>query len=414
LKRWAIEVFLEVSYYPKKEPAMTHQDECPAINDLTALLIEHGPDAFSTALATFLNHAMHIEREHVLKAESHQRTDARQGYANGFKPKSLKTRVGQIELRIPQTRNYRDENGRPFYPRALERGVRSERALTLAVAEMYVQGVSTRKVTAIVQELCGLDITSTQVSRAAAELDEQLEAWRNRPIGEITYLILDARYEKVRHDGAIVPCALLTAIGIGPDGKRSILGCSVQLSEAETHWRKFLERLVARGMHGVKLVVSDDHAGLKAARQAVLAGVPWQRCQFHLMQNAMAHVPKVAMRAEVAGDLRRVFDADEPSEAQRRLQDVVTRYQKTAPQLAAWLEENVPEALTVLRVPAAHRRRLRTTNGLERLNKEIKRRTRVATLFPNEASLLRLASAVLSEISDDWETERAYLTMEAR
>jgi transposase-like protein len=278
---------------------------------------------------------------------------------------------------------------------------------------MYVQGVSTRKVTAIVQELCGLDITSTQVSRAAAELDEQLEAWRNRPIGEITYLILDARYEKVRHDGAIVPCALLTAIGIGPDGKRSILGCSVQLSEAETHWRKFLERLVARGMHGVRLVVSDDHAGLKAARQAALAGVPWQRCQFHLMQNAMAHVPKVAMRAEVACDLRRVFDADEPSEAQRRLQDVVTRYQKTAPQLAAWLEENVPEALTVLRVPAAHRRWLRTTNGLERLNKEIKRRTRVATLFPNEASFLRLASAVLSEISDDWETERAYLTMEA-
>jgi transposase-like protein len=393
---------------------MTHQDACPAINDLTALLIEHGPDAFSTALATFLHHAMHTEREHVLKAESHQRTDARQGYANGFKPKSLKTRVGQIELRIPQTRNYPYENGRPFYPRALERGVRSERALTLAVAEMYVQGVSTRKVTAIVQELCGLDITSTQVSRAAAKLDEQLEAWRNRPIGEITYLILDARYEKVRHDGAIVPCALLTAIGIGPDGKRSILGCSVQLSEAETHWRKFLERLVARGMHGVRLVVSDDHAGLKAARQAALAGVPWQRCQFHLMQNAMAHVPEVAMRAEVAGDLRRVFDADEPSEAQRRLRDVVTRYQKTAPQLAAWLEENVPEALTVLRVPAAHRRRLRTTNGLERLNKEIKRRTRVATLFPNEASFLRLASAVLSEISDDWETERAYLTMEAR
>jgi putative transposase len=167
-------------------------------------------------------------------------------------------------------------------------------------------------------------------------------------------------------------------------------------------------------MRGVKLVVSDDHGGLKAARQAVLTGVPWQRCQFHLMRNAMAHAPKVAMRPEIAGDIRRVFDADEPAEAERRLREVVTRYKKTAPQLAAWLEENVPEALTVLRIPAAHRRRLRTTNGLERLNKEIKRRTRVATLFPNEASLLRLASAVLSEISDDWETERAYLTMEAR
>jgi len=393
---------------------MTHQDECFAIRDLVDLAIEHGPDAMAAAFAALMNHAMQIEREQVLKAESHQRTADRQGYANGFKPKTLNTRVGQVGLRIPQTRGYRDENGRPFYPKALDRGVRSERAMILAMAEMYVQGVSTRKVTAIVEELCGLEVTSTQVSRAAAELDEQLDAWRNRPIGEITYLILDTRYEKVRHDGAIRSCALLTAIGIGTDGKRSVLGCSVQLSEAEPHWRKFLESLQKRGMHGVKLVVSDDHAGLRAARQAVMAGVPWQRCQFHTIRNAMAHVPKVAMRSEVARDLRRVFDADEPAEAERRLKDVVARYQKTAPQLAAWLEQAAPEALTVLQIPAAHRRRLRTTNGLERLNKEIKRRTRVATLFPNEASLLRLASAVLSEISDDWETERAYLNMEAR
>lgn len=393
---------------------MTHQDESSAIRDLVDLAMEHGPDAMAAAFATLMNHAMQIEREQVLKAESHQRTADRQGYANGFKPKMLNTRVGQIDLRIPQTRGYRDSSGRPFYPKALDRGVRSERAMILAMAEMYVQGVSTRKVTAIVEELCGLEVTSTQVSRAAAELDEQLDAWRNRPIGEITYLILDARYEKVRHDGAIRSCALLTAIGIGTDGKRSVLGCSVQLSEAEPHWRKFLESLQKRGMHGVKLVVSDDHAGLRAARQAVMAGVPWQRCQFHTIRNAMAHVPKVAMRAEAARDLRRVFDADEPAEAERRLKDVIARYQKTAPQLAAWLEQATPEALTVLQIPTAHRRRLRTTNGLERLNKEIKRRTRVATLFPNEASLLRLASAVLSEISDDWETERAYLNMEAR
>ena len=393
---------------------MTHQDEYSAIRDLVDLAIEHGPDAMAAAFATLMNHAMQIEREQVLKAESHQRTADRQGYANGFKPKTLNTRVGQVDLRIPQTRGYRDEHGRPFYPKALDRGVRSERAMILAMAEMYVQGVSTRKVTAIVEELCGLEVTSTQVSRAAAELDEQLDAWRNRPIGEVTYLVLDARYEKIRHDGAIRSCALLTAIGIGTDGKRSVVGCSVQLSEAEPHWRKFLESLQKRGMHGVKLIVSDDHAGLRAARQAVMAGAPWQRCQFHTIRNAMAHVPKVAMRSEVARDLRRVFDADEPAEAERRLKDIVARYQKTAPQLAAWLEQAAPEAITVLMIPLAHRRRLRTTNGLERLNKEIKRRTRVATLFPNEASLLRLASAVLSEISDDWETERAYLNMEAR
>ncbi len=393
---------------------MTHQEECLVLRDLVDLAMEHGPEAMAAAFASLMNHAMQIEREQVLKAESHQRAAGRQGYANGFKPKTLNTRVGKLDLRVPQTRGYHDGNGRPFYPKALDRGVRSERAMILAMAEMYVQGVSTRKVTAIVEELCGLEVTSTQVSRAAAELDEKLDAWRNRPIGAITYLILDARYEKVRHDGAIVSCALLTAIGIGTDGKRSVLGCSVQLSEAETHWRKFMESLLKRGMHGVKLVVSDDHAGLKAARQAVMTGVPWQRCQFHTIRNAMAHVPKVAMRSEVARDLRRVFDADEPAEAERRLKDVVNRYQKTAPQLAAWLEHAIPEALTVLTIPAAHRRRLRTTNSLERLNKEIKRRTRVATLFPNEASLLRLASAVLSEISDDWETERAYLNMEAR
>jgi len=393
---------------------MTHQDERSAMRSLVELAIEHGTEAMAAAFTTLMNHAMQIEREQVLKAESHQRTADRQGYANGFKPKTMNTRVGQLELRVPQTRGYRDENGRPFYPKALDRGVRSERAMILVMAEMYVQGVSTRKVTAVVEELCGLEVTSTQVSRAAAELDEQLDAWRNRPIGEITYLVLDARYEKIRHDGAVRSCALLTAIGIGPDGKRSVLGCSVQLSEAEPHWRKFLESLLKRGMHGLRLVVSDDHSGLRAARQATLAGVPWQRCQFHTIRNAMAHVTKVAMRSEIARDLRRVFDADEPAEAERRLKDIVARYQKTAPQLAAWLEQAVPEALAVLNIPASHRRRLRTTNGLERLNKEIKRRTRVATLFPNEASLLRLASAVLSEISDDWETERAYLNMEAR
>jgi len=393
---------------------MTHQEENPVVDHVMTLLIEHGPAAMASAFATIMNLAMQIERQQALKAESHQRTDDRRGYANGFKPKTMRTRVGEVSLRIPQTRGYHDDEGRPFYPKSLERGVRSERAMTLAVAEMYVKGVSTRKVTAVVEKLCGLEVTSTQVSRAAAELDEQLSAWRNRPLGEITYLILDARYEKVRHGGAVVPCAVLTAIGVMPDGKRSVLGCSVAMSEAEPHWRKFLESLLARGMRGVKLVVSDDHAGLKAARSATLSGIPWQRCQFHTIRNAMVHAPKVSMRAEISQDLKRVFDADDDQEATRRLRQMTARYQKSAPALANWLEENVPEALTVLGCPPPHRRRLRTTNGLERLNREIKRRTRVATLFPNEASLLRLVSAVLSEISDEWETQRTYLTMETR
>lgn len=393
---------------------MTRHNDSTTLDQLMEQLIQDGPDAMAAAFTTLLNHAMRSEREQVLGAASHQRTDARRGYANGYKPKTLASRLGDLPLQVPQSRDYADEQGRPFYPSALERGVRSERALTLAIAEMYVQGVSTRKVTKVMEQLCGLEVTSTQVSRAAADLDEQLTAWRNRPLGEVRYLILDARYEKVRHGGSVVSCALLTAVGVLGDGKRCVLGCSAALSEAEVHWREFLQSLIDRGMHGVKLVVSDDHAGLKAAREATLPGVPWQRCQFHLIQNAMAYVPKVAMRSEVAQGMRRVFNADDHAEAERRLAELVEKYRDTAPRLADWLEENVPEGLTIFAFPAAHRKRLRTTNGQERLNKEIKRRTRVATLFPNEASLLRLASAVLSEISDEWETGKIYLNMEAQ
>jgi transposase-like protein len=359
------------------------------------------------AIEVLMNEAMKLQRSEALGALPYQRTADRRGYANGFKSKTVNSRLGTLKLEIPQTRDVE------FYPTVLERGERSERALKLAVAEMYVQGVSTRKVAAITAELCGLDVSSTQVSRAAVLLDEELHAWRNRPLGEAPYLILDARYEKVRHGGSVVPCAVLVAIGVSPEGTRSILGVSVSLSEAEVHWRDFLASLQDRGLHGVRYIVSDDHAGLKQARQARFAGVPWQRCQFHLAQNAMQYVPTLAMRKEVARDLRGVLDASDRSEADRQLDRIVKKYADSAPRLAAWLEENVPEALTVLGLPAAHRRKLRTTNSLERINKEIKRRTRVATLFPNEQSALRLVTAVLMEISEDWETNRTYLTMEA-
>lgn len=358
------------------------------------------------AIEILLNEAMKLQRSQALGALPYERTSERRGHANGFKPKTVHSRLGTLELEVPQTR------GVEFYPTVLERGERSERALKLAVAEMYVQGVSTRKVTAITEELCGHQVNSAQVSRAAALLDEELAAWRNRPLGEIPYLILDARYEKIRHGGSVVSCAVLVAIGVTPQGGRSILGVSVSLSEAEVHWRDFLASLQDRGLHGVRYIVSDDHAGLKQARQARFPGVPWQRCQFHLAQNAMQYVPKLAMRMEVARDLRRVLDAGDRAEADRQLGGLVKKYADDAPKLAQWLEANAPEALTVLGLPAAHRRKLRTTNMLERVNKEIKRRTRVATLFPNEQSALRLVTAVLMEISEDWETNRTYLAME--
>lgn len=385
---------------------MTRQIESTELDAVVQLLADHGFDGMAQAIETLMNEAMKLQRSEALRAGPYQRTADRRGHANGFKPKTVASRLGKLELQVPQTR------GVEFYPTVLERGERSERALKLAVAEMYVQGVSTRKVAAITAELCGLEVNSTQVSRAAALLDEELQAWRSRPLGEFSYLILDARYEKIRHGGSVVSCAVLVAIGVTPEGGRSILGVSVSLSEAEVHWREFLASLQDRGLHGVRYIVSDDHAGLKQARAARFAGVPWQRCQFHLAQNALHYVPTLAMRGELARDLRSVLDASDRNEADRQLGQLVKKYAQAAPKLAVWLEANVPESLTVLSLPAAHRRKLRTTNSLERINKEIKRRTRVATLFPNEQSALRLVTAVLMEISEDWETNRTYLTME--
>lgn len=387
---------------------MTRREESTAFDQIVSLVAEQGTEAMAAAFVTILELAMKAEREQTLGAAPYQRTDERRGYANGFKPKTIDTRLGRLTVQVPKARGV--EGG--FYPSALEKGVRSERALKLAIAEMYVQGVSTRKVRTIMEELCGLDVSSTQVSRAAQELDAELEAWRIRPLGQIVYLILDARYEKVRHAGTVVSCAVLSAIGVTADGRRAILGVGCRLSEAEVHWRDFMRSLVERGMHGVKLVVSDDHEGLRAAREAVFPGVPWQRCQFHLMQNAFGWAPKQSMRSEVAQDLRTVFNAADREEAERRLRLAIAKYQGTAPKLAAWMESSVPEGLTVFALPPAHRRKLRTTNSLERINKEIKRRTRVATLFPNDASVLRLVTALLCEIDEEWSTGRVYLEPE--
>ena len=386
---------------------MAHQPDSSVVEVVVQLLCENGFDGLAEAVRILLNESMRAERTHALGAGEYERSEKRRGYANGFKPKNIETRLGAMTVQVPQVRGDVE-----FYPSALERGVRSERALKLAVAEMYVQGVSTRKVTEVMKQLCGLEVSSTQVSRATKLLDDELTAWRKRPLGKVQYLLLDARYEKVRQAGAVLSCAVLIAVGITEDGRRSVLGASVSLSEAEVHWRDFLASLQERGMHGVELVISDDHAGLKAAREARLPGVRWQRCQFHLQQNAAQYVPRVQMRAEVGAELRAIFDASDRADAERRLQLAVAKYTKTAPKLSTWLDSNVPEALTVFDFPAAHRRRLRTSNLLERVNKELKRRTRVATLFPNEAALLRLVSAVLMEISEEWETEKVYLRIE--
>jgi len=259
---------------------MTHEVESSVLEDVIQVLSDEGFEGLAEVMRVLFNEVMKIERSVFLQAGPHERTADRQGYANGFKDKRLQTRVGALPLRIPQVRDLGpDVEG--FYPRSLEKGLRSERALKLAIAEMYVNGVSTRKVQDITEILCGMEVSSAQVSRAAAALDEELERWRTRPLGETPYLVLDARYEKVRHGGSVVDAAVLLAAGVRPDGRRSVLGVSVSLSEAEVHWHRFLTSLTKRGLCGVRFITSDDHEGLRAARQAVFAGIPWHRCQTH-------------------------------------------------------------------------------------------------------------------------------------
>jgi putative transposase len=390
----------------KEKNKMTHRNNDNKLEAVMELLIENGFESFADVLRILINEAMKIERDNALGAALYERTENRKGYANGYKPKTVDTRMGKLRVDVPQVRGDVD-----FYPSALEKGCRSERALKLAIAEMYVKGISTRRVTDVLEKMCGLDISSTQVSRVAQILDEQLNSWRNRPLGEYPYLLLDAHYEKVRKNSSVVSCAVFTAIGINPDGRREIVGVSVSLSEAETHWRNFIKSLQKRGLHGVKYIVSDDHDGLKAALNSCMTGVLWQRCQCHLHRNAVKYVPKVSMRSQVADDLRDIFNAKDRLSAEERLQKCVEKYSKSAPQLAEWIEENIPEGLTVFALPGKHRRRMRTTNMLERLHEEIKRRTRVARLFVNEASLLRLVSAIEMEISEEWIADKRYLDL---
>jgi transposase-like protein len=389
----------------KKESTMTYQEHFTLPTELMEQVAEQGLEYLPELIRIVINSAMQVERQKHLGVGPYERSEKRQGHANGFKPKTVNTRIAPITFDIPQVR----EGG--FYPQALEKGLRSERALMMALAEMYVQGVSTRKVAAITERLCGTEISSTQVSRAAASLDEVLGALRNRPLGRVIYLYLDARYEKVRVDGQIRDAAVLIASGVKPEGKRIILGVSVSMGEQEIHWRDFLQSLVERGLKGVELIISDAHVGLQAARKAVFSGIPWQRCQYHLQQNASQYVPRQSMKREVAADIRSIFNAADRDQAEVQLRKTVEKYAHSASRLADWLEGNIPEGLSFFSFPEEHRRRIRTVNSLERVNREIRRRTRVACIFPNEASCLRLVSAVLMEISEVWETGRIYLSL---
>jgi len=296
---------------------MINEDNSASVYELIST---YGMQAMPQAMEILFNEAMLIERSQHLGAGHYQRSNNRLDYANGYKPKRIKTRIGELDLSVPQTRNS------DFYPNCLEKGLRSERALNIALSEMYVGGVSTRKVSKIIESICGTSVSSTMVSNAAKKLDGVLNDWRERPLGKLDYLMIDARYEKVRVGGLVRDCAVLVALGIDEKGKREALGTQVSLSEAEIYWREFFASLQKRDLHGVKLIISDAHTGLQAARKAVMPGVAWQRCQFHLQQNAQSYITKKSKKKQVAVDIRTIFNAPNAPEAKRQLDLFIEKY----------------------------------------------------------------------------------------
>ena len=383
----------DLSYFNEKRTILEH-------------LISDGAKNLAPTIEMLLNEAMKFEREAALNAAPYERSTERKGYANGFKEREYASRLGSLRIQIPQVR------GLSFYPKCLEKGERSERALKLAVAEMYVQGVSTRKFTAITEELCGFEISSTQVSRCTALLDEELQKFRERPLkGRYAYVYFDAMYEKVRQNHSVISMATLIAIGVDENGNREILGISSRISEAEVHWRGFFEDLQKRGLLGVQLFISDDHSGMRAARRAVFPSIKWQRCQFHMAQNAQSYALKKTMQSDLGDAVRRIFQSPDYETAQEQKRKCIEKYKESAPEFVKWVEDNIEEGLTCFNFPQEHRKKIRTVNGLERLNKEVRRRTKVATLFPNTASCERLVTAVLQEIHEDWISGKRYLNM---
>ena len=364
-----------------------------------------GEDFLRELVQRTVQQVLETEMTGFLGGGSYERNGERRGWRNGYKPRTLKTRVGELELMVPK-----DRDGE-FQTELFERYQRSEKALVLAMLEMYVGGVSTRKVSAITEALCGLEVSKSQVSALTAKLDAEIEAWRMRSLTQLyPYLVVDARYEKVRQGGAVVSQGVLVVCGIDQRGYREVLGCWVAESESEASWGAVFAELKQRGLDGVRYVVSDDHAGMVKAIERHFQGAVWQRCQVHFVRNALS-LCGVALRPMVLGLMRSVTEAPTRDAAKSALAAAVAQLEKKAPKTARLLEEDGEEILGVYALPEAHRKRMRTTNMLERQNQELKRRTRVVRVFPHAPSCLRLVAALLIETSQQW-MERLYLRME--
>jgi len=341
-----------------------------------------------------------------LAAEKSERTPNRLGYRSGYYGRTLVTRVGKVELRVPQ-----DRQGR-FRTEVFERYQRSEKALVGALAEMYVQGVSTRKVKEITEQLCGHEFSASTVSRINQTLDEELSKFAKRTLEEkYPYLILDARYEKVRENGVIRSQAVQVAIGINQEGRRCVLGVELANRESTSSWKEFLGGLKQRGLRGVEFVATDDHAGLKQAVVEVLPEAAWQRCYVHFLRNALDYLPRKA-NDDCLVELRWLYDRHDLEQARQDLAAWLLKWQSKYPKMCAWVEANIEETFTFYRLPAEHHKHMKSTNMLERINEELKRRTLVVRIFPNADSCLRLVRALAVEIHEDWIEATRYLNME--
>lgn len=348
---------------------------------------------------------LEAEMDEALGAEKGERTPNRQGYRSGYYGRTLVTRVGKLELRVPQ-----DRQGR-FRTEIFERYQRSEKALVAALTEMYVQGVSTRKVKAVTEELCGHEFSASTISRMKQSLDKELEKFASRRLEDAyPYLILDARYEKIREHGVIRSQAVLVAIGIDWEGRRCVLAVELANRESISSWKEFVMALKQRGLKGVDFVVSDDHPGLRAAIREALPEAAWQRCYVHFLRNALDHLPRKA-DDECMTELRWIYDRRTIEEARQDLAAWLKKWGKRYQKLCDWVEANIEETLTFYRLPRQHHKNLKSTNMLERLMEEIKRRTLVVRIFPNPSACLRLIRALAVEMHENWIEATRYLNM---
>jgi len=383
---------------------MTHHEQNKTGMAILQGAISEGEDAIRLLLQHTIQRVLEEEITAYLEAGTYERTYKRNGYRNGYKPRTLKTRVGRLELMVPK-----DREGR-FQTELFERYQRNEKALTLAIMEMYIQGVSTRKVKKITEELCGLEISRSQVSHLSKGLDEEIALWRSRHLKKAyPYLVVDARYEHIRSGFHVTSQGILLVVGISKDGYRELLGVWHADSENEQSWTDVFIELKERGLKGVEYVVSDDHSGLVKAVKRQFQGVIWQRCQVHFSRNVASLVAKKD-RKEILAYLHEITGSSSIELARKRIRETVDALETSHPKVAEFLDSHGEEILGVYALPDTHRKRMRSTNMLERYNQEIKRRTRVVRIFPNDQSCIRLVAALAIETNEEWMARR-YLKM---